>query len=172
MTVTSDPILACGVDFGMTASSLGVATVDGGVRLIEDPSVPADIRNDIPTAVCLSSDDHFYVGRLAVRAAGNWPDGYVDNFKRNVGEDHPIYLHGRPFAVGDMVTRVLRFLRDEAQGLDVAKAIRTVLTVPSGWTDAKWQVIRSAAESAGFDATRGGTRRRVRVRPHAWTGGG
>jgi len=151
MTLTSEPILACGVDFGMTTSSLGVATSTDAVRLIVDPSVPADVRHDIPTALCLDLDDNFYIGRLAVRAAGNWPDGYVDNFKRNVGEPHPIHLHGRPFAVEEMVALILRFLREEGSGLGAVKAARTALTVPSVWTDAKQNVLLAAAETAGFD---------------------
>ncbi len=151
MTLASEPILACGVDFGMTTSSLGVATSSDGVRLIEDPSVPADVRHDIPTAICLGSDDRFYIGRLAVRTAGNWPDGYVDNFKRNVGEPQPIYLRGRPFAVEEMVTLILRFLHDEGSRLGATQPVRTALTAPSIWTDAKKKVLQSAAEAAGFD---------------------
>jgi len=151
MTLTSEPILACGVDFGMTTSSLGVATSADGVRLIQDPSVPADVRHDIPTALCLDTDGEFYIGRLAVRAAGSWPDGYIDNFKRNVGEPQPIYLLRRPFAVAEIVTRILRHLRDEGGKLGAAEAVRTVLTVPSVWTEAKRDVLLSAAEAAGFD---------------------
>lgn len=152
MTLTSEPILACGVDFGMTTSSLGVvATSADGVRLIEDPSVPADVRHDIPTAVCLDTDNKFYFGRLAVRAAGSSPDGYIDKFKRNVGEPQPIYLLRRPFAVAEIVTRILWHLRDEGSKLGATEAVRTALTVPSVWTEAKRNVLLSAAEAAGFD---------------------
>jgi actin-like ATPase involved in cell morphogenesis len=151
MTLASEPVLACGVDFGMTTSSLGVATSADGVRLIEDPSVPADVRHDIPTALCLSTEGEVYIGRLAVRAAGSWPDGYIDNFKRNVGERQPIYLLRRPFAVAEIVTLILRHLREEGGKLGATEAVRTVLTVPSVWTDPKKDVLLSAAEAAGFD---------------------
>src|SRR6516164_1667035 len=151
MTLASGPILACGVDFGMTTSSLGVATTADGVRLIEDPEVPAGVRHDIPTALCFGSDNKIYIGTDAVRTAGSSPEGYVDNFKRNVGEPQPIYLRGRPFAVEEMIGFILRFLRDQGNMLGAAQAVRTALTAPSVWTDAKKKVLQSAAEAAGFD---------------------
>ena len=50
-----------------------------------------------------------------------------------------------------IVALILRFLRDQGSELGAAQAVRTALTAPSVWTDAKKEVLQSAAEAAGFD---------------------
>ena len=50
-----------------------------------------------------------------------------------------------------MVTLILRFLHDEGSRLGATQPVRTALTAPSIWTDAKKKVLQSAAEAAGFD---------------------
>lgn len=154
-TSTSPGPVVYGVDFGMSTSCLAVLDADGRTRLVTDPALRVGSQHAVPTAVCLDdSGAGLLVGGEAVNAKYARPEAYRDNFKLDITVDsRPIALADRSFEVVEVVTAVLRFLRDRARAMDPRDPAATVLTVPVEWAAGRRQLLTEAAVAAGFGAS-------------------
>nr|BFE59316.1 hypothetical protein GCM10020063_038420 [Dactylosporangium thailandense] len=142
--------LVYAIDFGMTTSSLAVQTGDDEPRLVTDPASPARRITAIPTAVCRTGGE-WLVGTAAVNARLAAPDGFADEFKRDLGGGRTFVLGGERYTAADLTTEVLRFLRRQAARLVTAEPDVVVLTVPSVWEQGyRQEALRQAAIQAGF----------------------
>ncbi|MEV0135676.1 Hsp70 family protein [Dactylosporangium sp. NPDC050688] len=142
--------LVYAIDFGMTTSSLAVQTGDDEPQLVTDPASPARRITAIPTAVCRTGGE-WLVGTAAVNARLAAPDGFADEFKRDLGGGRTFVLGGSRYTAADLTTEVLRFLRRQAGRLVTAEPDVVVLTVPSVWEQGyRQEALRQAAIQAGF----------------------
>ncbi|MBQ1041511.1 Hsp70 family protein [Micromonospora sp. C72] len=142
--------LVYAIDFGMTTSSLAVQTDDREPQLVTDPASPARSVTAIPTAVCRTRGG-WLIGTAAVNARLAAPDGFADEFKRDLGGGRTFVLSGERYTAADLTTEVLRFLRRQATQLIAGEPDVVVLTVPSAWEqDYRQEALRQAAIQAGF----------------------
>lgn len=140
-----DSILA--IDFG-TSTSSAILTTAGRHQPLRD-SVTGSFS--WPSSVFLENG-RLLVGTAAEQRKHSAPENYRTGFKRALGSDTPITLGGQEFQVSDLVAAVLRRLRQEAQEVAGHSITRTVLTIPSAFTefDPRRAAMIKAGRAAGF----------------------
>ncbi|MFI6295872.1 Hsp70 family protein [Nonomuraea sp. NPDC050790] len=137
-----------GIDFGTSNSSIMVGLADGRIVVVPDPETPG--AAEIPTAV-LAAGGKLHVGTAARRLGPAYIQDYRTEFKRDFGDDAPVHLDGRRYLVHELAAEVLRFLREQARRAAAGEPDVVVITVPVSWDAGNHDLMRQAAESAGFD---------------------
>lgn len=138
-----------GIDFGAWNCALAVRWPDGTTTLARDPHAEAGIST-IPSSVCVDSDGTLVVGYRAERLKAIRPSGYLRGVKKMFGRDAPISLGGRRFAADELVTEILRFMRESAEALVREPPDRVVITVPVSWEGKRRALMLKAAGAAGL----------------------
>lgn len=152
--------LVYGIDFGTSNSAIMVGLPDGRVRRIRNP---VESVYEIPSVVCMRSDDTIAVGSVAWRMRMQRSAWYREEFKREIGSSIPFLFP--PETTGDMkgarrlevnflVAQVLRMLRELAEREVPGDVDLVVITVPASWQAGNRHQMRRAAEIAGFDTSR------------------
>ncbi|MBB5083286.1 Hsp70 family protein [Nonomuraea endophytica] len=137
-----------GIDFGTSNSSIMVGLADGRVVVVPDPETRG--AAEIPTAV-LATRGKLYVGTAAKRLGPAYIQNYRTEFKRDFGDDAPVHLDGRRYQVHELVAEVLRHLRAQARRAVPGEPDAVVITVPVSWDAGNHDLMKQAAELAGFD---------------------
>ncbi|MFI9558609.1 Hsp70 family protein [Nonomuraea endophytica] len=137
-----------GIDFGTSNSSIMVGLADGRVVVVSDPETRG--AAEIPTAV-LATRGRLYVGTAAKRLGPAYIQNYRTEFKRDFGDDAPVHLDGRRYQVHELAAEVLRFLRAQAQRAAPGEPDAVVITVPVSWDAGNHDLMKQAAQLAGFD---------------------
>ncbi len=131
------------IDFG-TSNTVAALRVDAGApRLLSVDGWPV-----LPSAVWLSPDGAFVVGRDAQRQARLDPSRFEPNPKRRVDEVE-VLLGDTVVPVIDLIAAVLRRVLDEARRQLGGQPDRVVLTHPAGWGTIRTSTLASAARRAG-----------------------
>lgn len=143
--------LTYGVDFGAWNCALAVRMPDGSTVLIRDPYAEAGVYT-IPSSVCVDDDGSLLVGHRAERLKRTRPDSYIRGFKKEFGQKDPIPLGSRTFTPDELVTEVLRFLRETAEKTVPGHPDWVVVTVPASWQGYRRAMMLKAASAAGFAA--------------------
>lgn len=144
--------IAYGVDFGAWNCALAIRTPDGATILARDPYAEAGVPT-IPSSVCVDSYGSVLVGHRAERLKHTRPDSYIRSFKRDFGRKDPIPLGSRSFTADELVTEVLRFLRESAESIVPGRPDCVVITVPVSWQGPRRSLMLKAASAAGFAAS-------------------
>ncbi|MEV4897671.1 Hsp70 family protein [Nonomuraea sp. NPDC055795] len=137
-----------GIDFGTSNSSIMVGLADGRVVVVPDPETRG--AAEIPTAV-LATRGRLYVGTAAKRLGPAYIQNYRTEFKRDFGDDAPVHLDGRRYQVHELAAEVLRYLRAQARRVAPGEPDTVVITVPVSWDAGNHELMKQAAELAGFD---------------------
>jgi molecular chaperone DnaK (HSP70) len=137
------------IDFGTSNSSIIVSEPDGTETIIPDPAGLAGSES-IPTSVCVRHDGSIQVGTAAERAKNLDPAAYRSEFKRDFGDPTPTTLAGRSMTPDELTTEILRFLRKQAQEAIPGDPELVVITVPASWESGNRELMRSAAQRAGY----------------------
>jgi molecular chaperone DnaK (HSP70) len=141
----TEPVLA--VDFG-TSTSVGAIAADDRIHLLKEP---ASGSWSWPSAIALD-EASFLVGTPAENVRRHDPLAYRAEFKRDLGDPHPITLGDKSLLPEDMVVEVLRALGEQAHEFLTRPVGRVVLTVPASFdeSDVRRDLMVAAAERAGF----------------------
>jgi molecular chaperone DnaK (HSP70) len=135
------------IDFGTCYSSAAFLH-DGHLERIEDPFHHQD---SVPSSVYLRPDGTFVFGQAAERQKGmGEPSRYRSEFKRLLGDATPLVLGDQTFRPEELVTKLLAFLKGNAEEAAGRKLPEVVLTVPVSYEDHRRGLMRSAAKEAGF----------------------
>ncbi|MFI6391493.1 Hsp70 family protein [Nonomuraea sp. NPDC050547] len=137
-----------GIDFGTSNSSIMVGLADGRVVVVPDPETRG--AAEIPTAV-LATRGRLYVGTAAKRLGPAYIQNYRTEFKRDFGDDAPVHLDGRRYQVHELAAEVLRYLRAQARRVAPGEPGTVVITVPVSWDAGNHDLMKQAAQLAGFD---------------------
>ena len=143
----ADDILV--VDFGTCFSSVAVVS-SAGVQLVREPTSGSF---SWPSAV-YADEGRLFVGSLALSRRNRDPARYRSELKRYLGQDD-IVLGGVRYPPRELVTAVLRVLREEAEKTAGTAIRHGVLTVPASYerADHRRGLMIAAAEDAGLDKT-------------------
>jgi molecular chaperone DnaK len=153
-TAKPEPFLA--IDFGTSYSSAVMVTSRGQAIPVCDP---VTLGPAWPSAV-FADGPRLLVGERARERQGRDLDRYREEFKRELGSVASVELGDRRFSLRDLVTAVIKSLKDEAEKVlresgesgASARLRRTVLTVPASYEPGGPQraLMLAAAEEAGL----------------------
>jgi len=146
VSVVDCPVLVA--DFGTSTSSGAVIGADGAIRMLKEPGSGSW---SWPSAVAVHGEQ-LVVGTAAERRKKAAPQAYRAEFKRDLGQDLPIPLGDRSFAVTELIAAVLRVFGRQAAALIGRNVQRVVLTVPASYgpDDPRRELMITAGEAAGF----------------------
>jgi len=144
------PGLMHAIDFGTSNSTIIVSQPDSSLLPIPDPIGLAGSES-IRTSVCVMRDGRIEVGTAAERAKALDPAAYRSEFKRDFGDPTPTTLAGRVMTADDLTAEILRFLREQAQQVVPGDPALVVITIPASWEGGNQDLMRSAAQRAGYE---------------------
>jgi molecular chaperone DnaK len=141
-----------GIDFG-TSSSRAALCAGGAFHFVEEPQKHGFTW---PSSTCVIKEGHILVGQAAENRRRLDPGSYKSGFKRDLGSMIPYRLGERELLPEDLVAEVLRKLRTEADKMlggtwnGAQPFSGVVLTIPATYQRHKLELMRQAAEAAGF----------------------
>lgn len=142
----STPPPVIGIDLGTTTCA--VSYVDHAQR----PTTLVNFEGQLTTpSALLVEGQQVVVGEEAQRAAISHPAGYVECFKRHMGEDlFPDLIDGRSFRPEFLSALMLARLKKDVSRT-LGDVTRAVITVPAYFDEARRRATRDAGEIAGLD---------------------
>ena len=137
-----------GLDFG-TTNSLAALVVGNEVRTLTDK------ENKPHPSVVWYRGGEVVVGQEARRHIESLEGGIIQGFVRSpkmaLRRDGPLYIEGRTIESVDVVSEVLRHIRETAdRGTPSYQISRAVLTIPVDFAGPQRRMLRSAARKAGI----------------------
>ncbi len=134
-----------GVDFGTSFTMAALRLPGIPAELVR---FGADLR--LPSAVMLGEDEELHVGPHLIQESLEAPGQMERAPKRYLGREF-IMLGGRLVRDVDLVATVLTYVSDLVRRMLDGRDPETVrLTHPVGWEDTRKQLLRDAAEAAGW----------------------
>jgi F-box protein 11 len=141
-----------GIDFGTSYSSAALCDAadtppqQGDLKLVRDPIKHV---NFFPSSVYVK-DNQILVGQAADNSARIDPSRYKKEFKRDLGTDTPYVLGGHHMMPEDLVAKVLQRIKEEAEKMHSHVLNDIVLTIPATYQEHKRELMKQAAQTAGF----------------------
>lgn len=130
---------ALGIDLGTTNSVVAVQDEDGSLRILE-----IEPQGLVPSAV--SYGDTIRVGKASL---GHSP---ITSIKRYLGQGlTPDHLPETPIEIS---SRILKYLKDQAESLEGHPFTEAVITVPAYFDDGARSATKHAANRAGLNVLR------------------
>ncbi len=138
-----------GIDLGTTNSAVAVWR-DGRAELI--PNALGDMLT--PSAVSIAESGEVLVGSAARDRQSTHPHESVTAFKRRMGTQQTVKIHGCTYAADDLSSFVLRRLKEDAESYLGEPVTGAVVTVPAYFNERQRRATRRAGELAGLKIER------------------
>ena len=135
-----------GIDFGTCFSSAALH-IDGEIKLVKEP---IKLGYSFPSSVFLDKSGELLVGQAAENKKRLAPDRYIAEFKRDLGKTTPYMLGDHQFLPEELITEMLRVLKQEAEVMCSQSLSTAVLTIPASYQAHKQGLMEKAARDAGF----------------------
>lgn len=135
-----------GIDFG-TCNSSAALMLNGTIKLVKEPLKQG---YSFPSSVYLTDKGEILVGQAAENSRLRDARRYRRGFKRALGENQPYLVGELSLTVQDLVTEVLKKLKSEAEKTVSGVITDAVITVPASYKQSKRDLMRQAAQAAGF----------------------
>lgn len=135
-----------GIDFG-TCNSSAALMLNGTIKLVKEPLKQG---YSFPSSVYLTEKGEILVGQAAENSRLRDARRYRRGFKRALGENQPYLVGELSLTVQDLVTEVLKKLKSEAEKTVSGVITDAVITVPASYKQSKRDLMRQAAQAAGF----------------------
>jgi molecular chaperone DnaK len=132
------------IDFG-TCYSSAARMIDGRPEPVKDPIKHV---NSTPSTVLRTRRGDLVVGWLAENGKRSRAGDYAEEFKRVLGRQ-PVVMGDTEVPAEELVTEVLRFIKEEAEKTDGAYE-RALVTVPASYEAKRRELMVEAAQAAGF----------------------
>ncbi|NJN08168.1 MAG: Hsp70 family protein [Richelia sp. RM1_1_1] len=143
-----------GIDFG-TCNSSAAVMLNGTLRLVKEPLKHS---YSFPSSVYLTPKGEILVGEAAERNRRGDIRRYRREFKRELGQNQPYLVGELSLTPQDLVTEVLKKLKNEAEkmtkSLAQGRMTDAVVTVPATYAKYKRDLMKQAAISAGFTSVK------------------
>ena len=138
-----------GIDLGTTNSAVAVWR-NGRAELI--PNALGDMLT--PSAVSITESGQVLVGSAARDRQSTHPHESVTTFKRRMGTQQTVKIHGYIYAADDLSSLVLRSLKEDAESYLGETVTGAVVTVPAYFNERQRRATRRAGELAGLKIER------------------
>jgi molecular chaperone DnaK len=135
------------IDFG-TWNSSAALMVNGRVEPIKEPL--KGISYTFPSSVYLTEQGDFLVGEAAENSRLRDTSRYRREFKRLLGQPQPCQIGDQSLKVEDLISEVLKKLKNEAEKTVAESITDAVITIPASYKESKRQLMQQAGQAAGF----------------------
>jgi len=137
-----------GIDLGTTNSSCAV--YDGRDVVI----IPNERGGrTTPSVIAATQGGEVLVGESARNQAVCNPEGTIKNAKRFMGSREPLPLGNRSLLPEEVLSYVLRQLKEDAERYLATDVSEAVITVPAYFSEAQRRATRSAGKLAGLNGS-------------------
>lgn len=142
-----------GIDLGTSNSACAV--VEAGKPTIIPSSEGTTVGGKaFPSYVAFTKEGELLVGEPARRQAVINPEGTVTAFKRKMGTDWKINLHGKEYTPQQLSAFVLQKIKKDAEAYLGERIEEAVITCPAYFNDAQRQATKDAGAIAGLKVRR------------------
>jgi molecular chaperone DnaK len=142
-----------GIDLGTSNSA--AAVMEGGKPVIIPSAEGTTLGGKaFPSYVAFTKDEQLLIGEPARRQAVSNPEGTVFAFKRKMGQDVKIPIHGKEYTPQQLSAFVLQKIKRDAEAYLGDKVEKAVITVPAYFNDNQRQATKDAGQIAGLEVVR------------------
>ena len=144
--------MIAGIDIGTSYSSICVLDGNGKIQPVETATGVSmyGSKYSLPSAVFAEDDGTVLVGQAAMNSRPNKPGQFCMEFKRNLGQDVPIFLGNYSFLPEDLYREIFIHMKNcvkKAYGEDITQAY---VTCPASFGRKKREKVMAAAKAAGL----------------------
>jgi parallel beta-helix repeat protein len=136
-----------GIDFGTCYSSAALF-IDGKLSPVREPSRPSEYC--FPSSVCVTKKGEIVISQAAENKRLLNPQGYKNEFKRDLETGIPYALGEKSLFPEDLVAIMIQGLKKEAEKIVNSSLNSVVITIPATYLSSKKQLMETAAKKAGF----------------------
>jgi Ethanolamine utilization protein EutJ (predicted chaperonin) len=136
-----------GIDFGTCYSSAALF-IDGKLSPVREPSRPSEYC--FPSSVCVTKKGEIVISQAAENKRLLNPQGYKNEFKRDLETGIPYALGEKSLFPEDLVAIMIQGLKKEAEKIVNASLKSVVITIPATYLSSKKQLMETAVKKAGF----------------------
>ena len=144
--------MIAGIDIGTSYSSICVLDGNGKIQPVETATGVSmyGSKYSLPSAVFAEDDGRVLVGQAAMNNRRNKPGQFCMEFKRNLGQDIPIFLGNHSFLPEDLYREIFIHMKNcvkKAYGEDITQVC---VTCPAAYGKKKREKVMTAAKAAGL----------------------
>ncbi|MGN1432441.1 MAG: BspA family leucine-rich repeat surface protein [Ruminococcus sp.] len=140
------------IDIGTSYSSICMAGADGKIQPV-DVGTGISVfgsKHSLPTAVFLEDNGNVLVGQAAMNSRKRKPQNFRMEFKRELGQNTPIFLGNESFMPEDLYTKIFIHFKQCAEKAGGEPIEKAYITYPASYSKSKRERIIAAAKSAGL----------------------
>ena len=142
------------IDIGTSFSSMCMKDNQGKIKPVYIKTAVNMFGNDyaIPTAVCVDKNGDMQLGQAAMNIQQQFPQNFVSEFKRNLGEETPFFLGGESFLPEELYTKFFIYFKECAEKAGGEPVDKVFITYPASYLehDKRKRKIIGAAKAAGL----------------------
>ncbi|MEM2035082.1 MAG: Hsp70 family protein, partial [Candidatus Caldarchaeum sp.] len=142
-----------GIDLG-TSNSAAAVVIAGRPTIIPSVEGVTLYGKAFPSYVAITKEGELIVGEPARRQAVLNPEGTTTAWKRKMGTDQKLTLHGREFTPQQLSAFLLQKIKKDAEAYLGEPVKKAVITVPAYFNDNQRQATKDAGAIAGLEVVR------------------
>ena len=140
-----------GIDLGTTYTAAAVSRATEQQHADPEMVSLGDRAVQVPSVLYLAPDGSVLVGEAAERRASTDPDRVVREFKRQVGDEIPLVVGGRPYPAHELAAMLVAWVVQRVAEREGAPARRIALTHPASWGPHKKDLLHGALAARGLN---------------------
>ncbi|MBR1482768.1 MAG: hypothetical protein IJ598_07375, partial [Ruminococcus sp.] len=123
------------IDIGTSFSSMCMKDNQGKIKPVYIKTAVNMFGNDyaIPTAVCVDKNGDMQLGQAAMNIQQQFPQNFVSEFKRNLGEETPFFLGGESFLPEELYTKFFIYFKECAEKAGGEPVDKVFITYPASY---------------------------------------
>jgi molecular chaperone DnaK len=142
-----------GIDLGTTYTAAAVSRATEQQHAEPEMVSLGDRSVQVPSVLYLAADGTVLVGEAAERRASTDPDRVVREFKRQIGDETPLVVGGRPVPAHELAATLVAWVVQRVAEREGGPALRIALTHPASWGPHKKELLHAALAARGLDVT-------------------
>lgn len=144
--------MIAGIDIGTSYSSICIQDETGKVQPVDTATGTSmyGSKYSLPSAVFVEDNGNVLVGQAAMNNRRNKPGQFCMEFKRNIGQDIPVFLGDYSYTPEELYREIFIHMKNcvkKSYGKDIAKAC---VTCPASFGKKKREKVLAAAKAAGL----------------------
>ncbi len=144
--------MIAGIDIGTSYSSICVMDTAGKIQPVDTATGTSmyGSKYSLPSAVFVEEDGKILVGQAAMNSRRKKPQNFRMEFKRDLGQDVPVFLGSASFLPEDFYTELFNHMQDRVKALYGTCITKAYITCPAAYGKKKKEKIIGAARAAGL----------------------
>jgi len=142
-----------GIDLGTTYTAAAVSRATEQQHADPEMVSLGDRSVQVPSVLYFAPDGAVLVGEAAERRASTDPDRVVREFKRQMGDEIPLVVGGRPVPAHELAAMLVGWVVQRVAEREGAPARRIALTHPASWGPHKKELLHGALAARGLNVT-------------------